>query len=278
MLRTGGQGKTTGDKRRGPSGAAPLTAPGILIMLICIAILQQARRSTRALPKGCERAMRIKLAHRRLPDYTRGEELFNMISHIVGGAFAILSLVLCVVRGARQGSAVTIVSGAVYGFCMLLMYSMSSIYHGLRPPLAKKVLQVLDHCAIYFMIAGTYTPILLVAVRPLYPALAWSAFGVEWGLTALAVTLTAIDLRQYRVFSMVCYIVMGWGVAAFFPQAARAMTETGFYLLLAGGVCYTAGAVLYGVGSKRRYFHCAFHVFVLAGSVLHFLAVYLYAL
>ncbi len=222
--------------------------------------------------------MRIKLAHRRLPDYTRGEELFNMISHIVGGGFAIVSLVLCVLRAARTGDAVAIVSGTVYSGCMLLMYSMSSIYHGLRAPLAKKVMQVLDHCAIYFMIAGTYTPILLSAVRPLYPALAWTAFGVEWGLTALAVTLTAIDLRQFREFSMVCYIVMGWGEAAFFPETVAAMTETGFYLLLSGGVCYTAGAVLYGIGAKRRYFHCAFHVFVLLGSVLHFLAVYLFAL
>ena len=222
--------------------------------------------------------MRIKLAHRRLPDYTRGEELLNMISHINEGGFTIVSLVLCVLSAARTGDAVAIVSGTVYSGCMLLMYSMSSIYHGLRAPLAKKVMQVLDHCAIYFMIAGTYTPILLSAVRPLYPALAWTAFGVEWGLTALAVTLTAIDLRQFRVFSMVCYIVMGWGVAAFFPETVAAMTETGFYLLLSGGVCYTAGAVLYGIGAKRRYFHCAFHVFVLLGSVLHFLAVYLFAL
>ena len=222
--------------------------------------------------------MRIKLAHRRLPDYTRGEELFNMISHIVGGGFAIVSLVLCVLRAARTGNAVAIVSGTVYSGCMLLMYSMSSIYHGLRAPLAKKVMQVLDHCAIYFMIAGTYTPILLSAVRPLYPTLAWTAFGVEWGLTALAVTLTAIDLRQFRVFSMVCYIVMGWGVAAFRPEACAAMTETGFRLLLSPGVCATGGAGLYGIGAKRRYFHCAFHVFVLLGSVLHFLAVYLFAL
>lgn len=222
--------------------------------------------------------MRIRLSDRLLPDYTRGEELFNMISHITGGAFALLTLVLCVVKSALAGSAVGVVASVVYGACMLLMYSMSSIYHGLHASLGKKVLQVLDHCAIYFMIAGTYTPILLCAIRPLYPALAWVAFGVEWGLTALAVTLTAIDLRQYRVFSMICYIVMGWGVAAFLPQTVHALTATGFYLLLAGGISYTAGAILYGIGSKRRYFHCAFHVFVLLGSVFHFVAVYLFAL
>lgn len=222
--------------------------------------------------------MRIRLSDRRLPDYTRGEELFNMISHIAGGALAVATLVLCVARSALAGSAVGVVCGAVYGACMLLMYSMSSIYHGLRPSLGKKVLQVLDHCAIYFMIAGTYTPILLCAIRPLYPALAWTAFGVEWGLTALAVTLTAIDLRQYRAFSMACYIVMGWAVAAFLPQTMQALTQTGFFLLLAGGISYTVGAILFGIGARRRYFHCAFHIFVLLGSLLHFLAIYLFAL
>ena len=123
--------------------------------------------------------MRIKLAHRRLPDYTRGEELFNMISHIVGGGFAIVSLVLCGLRAARTGDALAIVSGTVYSGCMLLMYSMSSIYHGLRAPLAKKVMQVLDHCTIYLLIAGTYTPIVLCAIRPAYPAWGWALFGVS---------------------------------------------------------------------------------------------------
>ena len=109
--------------------------------------------------------MRIRLSERKLPDYTRGEELFNMISHIAGGALAVTTLVLCVVKSVLAGRVAGIVSSAVYGGCMLLMYCMSSIYHGLRPSLGKKVLQVLDHCAIYFMIAGTYTPILLCAIR-----------------------------------------------------------------------------------------------------------------
>ena len=222
--------------------------------------------------------MRIKLADRPLPDYTRGEERFHMVSHIAGGAFAIAALVLCVIKSALSGSVYAIVSSAVYGFCMILLYCMSSVYHGLRPSLGKKVLQVLDHCAIYFMIAGTYTPILLCALRPLFPGLAWSLFGIQWGLTALAVTLTAIDLRQYRVFSMICYILMGWGILPFYAQTARAMEDTGFLLLIYGGILYTLGAILYGIGAKKRYFHSAFHLFVLFGSILHFLAIYLYAL
>ena len=222
--------------------------------------------------------MRIPLIERNLPSYTRGEEIFHMVSHIAGGAFAVLALVLCVVKAAIGGSAVAIVTSIVYGVTMIVLYCMSSIYHGLKPSLGKKVLQVLDHCSIYFMIAGTYTPILLIAMLPLYPVVAWIIFGAEWLLTALAVTLTAIDLKQYRVFSMICYILMGWGIMIVFPLAIQALTMGGFWLLLSGGLSYTLGAVLYGIGSKKRYFHAMFHVFVLLGSILHFLAIFLYVL
>lgn len=222
--------------------------------------------------------MRIPLTDRLLPNYTRAEEIFHMVSHIAGGVFAFVALLLCVIQSALGGDFTAIATSVVYGITMLVLYSMSSIYHGLKPSLGKKVLQILDHCSIYFMIAGAYTPILLVAMRPLYPVLAWSIFGVEWALTALAVTLTAIDLKQYRVFSMVCYILMGWGIMLFFPYAMRALTNGGFWLLLAGGISYTLGAVLYGIGSKKRWFHGMFHVFVLLGSILHFLAIFLYVL
>ena len=194
-------------------------------------------------------------------------------------AAAPLSLAASIVLVCLAPTTPTKIGSAVYLACSLILFGVSATYHRFYwAPRWETAWRRMDHSNIFLLIAGTYTPILLSAVRPLYPALAWTAFGVEWGLTALAVTLTAIDLRQFRVFSMVCYIVMGWGVAAFFPETVAAMTETGFYLLLSGGVCYTAGAVLYGIGAKRRYFHCAFHVFVLLGSVLHFLAVYLFAL
>lgn len=222
--------------------------------------------------------MRTPLVNRRLPDYTRGEEIFNMVSHIAGGAFAILAAIFCVVKAALGGGAWAIATSAVYGVTMIVLYCMSSIYHGLRPSLGKKVLQVLDHCSIYFMIAGTYTPILLVSMRPLYPELAWIVFGAEWALSALAVTLTAIDLRQYRIFSMFCYIFMGWAIIFVAPYAVRALSAAGFWLLLSGGLAYTLGAILYGIGSKRRWFHSMFHLFVLAGSILQFFAIFLYVL
>ncbi|MBO5401674.1 MAG: hemolysin III family protein [Clostridia bacterium] len=222
--------------------------------------------------------MRTKLRDRILPTYTKGEEIFNMVSHIVGGAFAVTALVLCVVVSALKGSVYGVVTSSVYGATMILLYCMSSIYHGLRPGIGKKVLQILDHCTIYLLIAGTYTPILLCAMRPVYPAIAWTVFGIEWGCAALAITLTAIDLKQYRVFSMICYIVMGWAIIFAIVPTLKVLTLTGFLYVLGGGILYTIGAVLYGLGKKRRYMHNAFHVFVIGGSVLQFLGIIFYAL
>ncbi len=221
---------------------------------------------------------RIKLSDRQLPNYTKGEEIMNMVTHIVGGALGIAALVLCIVRAALHRSGYGVVSAAIFGVSMVALYTMSSVYHGLLPGRSKKVMQVIDHCTIYFLIAGTYTPVALCAFRPVYPALGWGMFGAEWGLCALAATLTAIDLKRYNVFSMICYIGMGWGVILCLPQALAVLGRTGFGLLLAGGIAYTVGAVLYGLGVKRRWAHAVFHIFVVLGSLLHFLAIYLYIL
>ena len=222
--------------------------------------------------------MRTKLIDRILPTYTKGEEIFNMVSHIVGGAFAVFALVSCVLISALKGSVYGVVTSSVYGASMILLYCMSSIYHGLKPGIAKKVLQVLDHCTIYMLIAGTYTPILLCALRPVYPVIAWVVFGIEWGCAAVATTLTAIDLKQYRVFSMICYILMGWAIVFAIIPTIEVLTIPGFLYVLAGGIFYTIGAVLYGLGKKRRYMHNAFHVFVIAGSVFQFIGIAFYAL
>lgn len=221
---------------------------------------------------------RIKLRDRLLPDYTKGEEVMNTVTHIVGGGLAIAALILCVVRAAGNHNTYGVVGSAIYGAAMLGLYTMSSVYHGMRPGMAKKVLQVLDHCTIYFLIAGTYTPIVLSAIRPVYPAVGWGLFIFQWVLTAVAVTLTAIDLKKYNAFSMVCYIGMGWAVLPFMDKTLEVLTEPGFLLLLYGGIAYTVGAILYGIGSKKRWFHSVFHIFVVVGSLLQFLSVYLYAL
>lgn len=222
--------------------------------------------------------MRTKLKDRVLPTYTKGEERFNMISHIVGGAISVAALVLCIVRSALHHNGFGLAGSIVFGVSMILLYTMSSIYHGLHEGMAKKVLQVLDHCTIYVLIAGTYTPILLSAMRPIDPVASWVLLGVIWALAAVAITLTAIDLHKFRVFSMICYIGMGWTIIFKVKLLIEAIGWGGFWLILLGGVSYTAGAVLYGMGRTKRYMHSVFHLFVILGSVLHTIAILLYAL
>lgn len=221
---------------------------------------------------------RIKLKDRELPAYTKGEERFNMISHIVGGAIGVVALVLCVVVAALHGNGWGVVSGAIFGVTMILLYTMSSIYHGLREGMGKRVLQVIDHCTIYSLIAGTYTPILLSAMRPIDPVSSWILFAIVWSLAIVAIVLTAIDLKRYQAFSMICYIGIGWAIIFKIPLLVEAVGIDGFWLILAGGVSYTVGAVLYGLGKKHRYVHSVFHIFVLGGSILHLLAILFYVL
>lgn len=219
---------------------------------------------------------RTRLVDRKLPDYTKGEEIFNMVSHIVGGGLGIVALVLCVIVSALHKDAYAVVGSAIYGVSLIVLYTMSSVYHGLRPEMAKKVMQVVDHCTIYFLIAGTYTPILLTVIRRESAVTAWVLFGVVWGLAAIAAALTAIDLKKYEIFSMICYIGMGWSIIFAYKTAIAAIPFPGLMLLLAGGISYTVGAVLYGLGKKRKFMHSIFHLFVVAGSLLQFLCILFY--
>ena len=221
---------------------------------------------------------RLKLSERRLPDYTRGEEIMNMVTHIVGGGLGVIVLVSCILMAALNENVYGVIGSSIYGFAMVTLYCMSSIYHGMRPGTGKKVLQILDHCTIYVLIAGTYTVIALSALRPMFPALGWGMLCFQWGLAALAVTLTAIDLKKYNVFSMICYICMGWAILPFMSHARLALTDPGFWLLLSGGISYTVGAVLYGLGVKKRWMHSVFHIFVVLGSLLQYLSILLYGL
>ena len=221
---------------------------------------------------------RTKLSDRQLPDYTRGEEIMNMITHIVGGGLGIAVLTLCVIRAAMNANVYGIITSAIYGTTMIATFTISSVYHGLTANMGKKVMQVIDHCTIYFLIAGTYTVIVLSAIRPVYPVLGWGLFALEWSMAAIGVTLTAIDLKKYNVFSMICYIVMGWAVIPFARQTLNVLTMPGFLLLLFGGISYTIGAVLYGIGGKKKWMHSVFHIFVVLGAVLQFFSVLFYAI
>ena len=222
---------------------------------------------------------RTKLADRKLPDYTKGEEIFNMVSHIAGGALGIVALVVCVMKAAITSNVWGVVSSAIYGASLIMLYTMSSVYHGVRHEGAKKVLQILDHCTIYFLIAGTYTPILLCAVRRVDPVTAWGLFALVWGCAALATVFTAIDLKKYSVFSMICYLGMGWCIVFAVDPMLKSAELTGIiWLLLTGGISYTVGAILYGIGKKYRYMHSVFHLFVVLGSLLHFFFILFYIL
>ena len=221
---------------------------------------------------------RTKLADRLLPVYSPAEETMNMVTHIVGGVLGVLALILCLHRSAVHGNVSGVVASAVYGISMIALYTMSSIYHGLRPGFGKKVMQVIDHCTIYLLIAGSYTPVMVCALAPAYPQIGWGVLAGVWTLALLAATLTAIDLKAYRVFSMICYIGMGWCIVFFLPQLIQVMAPRGFALLLAGGICYTIGAVLYGLGKKLPWMHTIFHVCVVLGSLLQFLCIYVHVL
>ena len=221
---------------------------------------------------------RIKLKDRVLPTYTKGEEIFNMISHIIGGALGIAATTLCIIFSALHNNVYGIISCAIYGFSMILLYTMSSIYHGLRPNKAKKVFQILDHCSIFFLIAGTYTPYCLVTLREYNTALGWTLFGIVWGMAAIGIVLNSIDIKKYKILSMICYLVMGWCILVRAPLLPKLLGLPGFILLLSGGVAYTIGAIFYGFGKKKKYIHSVFHMFILLGSILQFFSILLYVI
>lgn len=223
---------------------------------------------------------RTKLADRVLPTYTRGEEIFNMVTHIVGGAIGVAALVLCIVRSALHHSGFGIASSIVYGISMILLYTMSSIYHGLSPKhdIAKKVFQIMDHCTIFVLIAGTYTPILLCSIMKASAVWAWVLFGIIWSVTALGITLNAIDIKAFEKFSMACYLVMGWCIIFKFNLVMQTMDPKGIILLVLGGVAYTIGTLFYGKQKTTKYMHSIWHLWILVGTLLHFLCIYLYVL
>ena len=207
------------------------------------------------------------------PDYTRGEEIFNMVTHIVGGGLGLVALLACVIVAAFHQNVMGIVSGTIYGFTVILLFTMSSIYHGLGIGMPKKVFRILDHCTIYILIAGTYTPIVLTQFRNVYPVDAWVMFGLLWGLAAIGVTFTAIDRKKFRYFALTCYLGMGWMAIFRITRLIEVLGAPFFILILIGGVLYTLGVVFYAAGKKKKYMHSVFHLFVNAASILHSVAI-----
>lgn len=183
---------------------------------------------------------RTKLKDRILPIYSKGEEIFNMTSHIVGAVLGIVATTLCVIFAAVHHNGYGVVSGAIYGVTMIILYTMSSIYHGLSPKkYSKKVFQVLDHCSIFLLIAGSYAPFALCSFREYNTALGWTIFGVIWAMAILGITLNSIDIKKFKIFSMICYLGMGWCIVFTANLLPKLLGNVGLGLLLAGGIAYS---------------------------------------
>lgn len=206
--------------------------------------------------------------------YTLGEEIANSISHGAGAALAVAGLVVLTVLAALRGSAWHVVGCTIFGATLVLLYTASTLYHAIPHPRAKAVLRVLDHSAIFLLIAGTYTPFTLVTLRGPW---GWALFGVVWGLAVLGIVLQAGLLRVHAAVSVLLYVGMGWAVVVAIKPLIAALAPGGLALLVIGGVAYTAGITFYG-WRRLPYHHAAWHGFVLAGSVLHYFAVLFYVI
>jgi len=202
-------------------------------------------------------------------------ERFNSISHVIGAAAALAGLVILVVAASRQGDPWKIVSFSIYGVTLLLLYAFSALYHSLRGKAAKDVFRKLDHQAIYLLIAGTYTPFTLVTLRG---AWGWSLFGVIWALAVLGIVVDSLPQKGPRILPVVIYPLMGWLVVMALKPLLQALPSAGFVLLLLGGLFYTGGVVFYALDKRVRHFHGIWHLFVLLGSISHYLTVLFYVL
>ncbi len=221
---------------------------------------------------------RTPLNERSLPNYTKGEEIANMVTHIVGGAFGVLILFITILTSAFKGNVWGVVGSFIYGISIIALYTVSSIYHGLKPCCGKKVMQIIDHCTIYLLIVGTYTPILLVAMRPEYPFTAWTVLVGEWLLAGVAAIFTAIDHNKYKKLSMAFYLLMGWLIVFALKPTFAVLGVEGVLWILSGGISYTIGAVIYGLGSKKPILHTVFHVFVVIGTLLQAIGILFYVI
>lgn len=206
--------------------------------------------------------------------YTLGEEIFSAITHGVGAALGIAALVTMVVRAAKLGDAYAVVAAAIFGASLVILYTMSTLYHALANEKAKKVFRIFDHATIFLLIAGTYTPYLLVTMRG---QVGWILFFVLWALTALGITFDSIMLDKFRKIEMLLYVGMGWCIIIASGTLIASLAKGGLALLLTGGIFYTVGIIFYAL-KKIRYMHSIWHFFVLAGSIFHYFSVYLYVL
>lgn len=201
--------------------------------------------------------------------YTLGEEIFNSVTHGIGGGLSIAGTVVLIVFAAIYSNAWGVVSSAIYGGSLIILYTMSTLYHAITNRRAKGFFRIMDHNTIFFLIAGTYTPITLV---PLRGAFGWVLFGVIWAAAVLGIVFNSIDLEKYRKPSVVCYVLMGWAVVFAIKPMLASVNKLSLLFLLIGGLFYTFGIIFY-VMKKKKYFHSIWHLFTIGGSVFHWFAI-----
>lgn len=201
--------------------------------------------------------------------YTLGEEIFNAVSHGAGGLLSIAGTVVLIVLCAVYSDAWSVISACVYGASLIILYTMSTLYHAITNEKAKKFFRVMDHNTIFFLIAGTYTPFTLVTLRG---KLGWILFGIVWGSALIGFILNSIDLEKFRKPSVVCYILMGWVIIIAVKPMLNSLPGLSLVFLLLGGIFYTVGVIFYSL-KKIKWFHSVWHLFTVAGSVLHYFSV-----
>lgn len=214
------------------------------------------------------------MAHISIPTYSKGEEIFNSVSHGIGAILSVAGLVLLTLKASTP---IATVSVSLYSAFLIILFTISCIYHALPPKtIGKKVLRVIDHCNVLNMVAGTYLPICLSLFGG---RLGWLLFGIVWALTIPAVALNAINVDKYKVLSAIHSIVLGWGIILLLTPLRVLCSNLGvFGFLVGGGALYTIGAILYALGSRKKWSHSIFHLFVLAGAILHWFFIYLYCI
>jgi len=215
-----------------------------------------------------------KKSAKREKHYTIGEEIASSITHGVGAVLSIAALVILVVLAAKKGDAWRIVSFSIYGASLILLYLASTLYHGIQHPGAKHVFQILDHSSIFLLIAGTYTPFLLVNLRGPW---GWTLFGIIWALAVVGIVFKAVFIGKWKKLSTLAYVAMGWLVVVALKPMLAVIPKPGLAWLAAGGLAYTGGVVFYAWKSVK-FMHMIWHLFVLAGSICHFFAILLYVL
>ncbi|WP_066047900.1 PAQR family membrane homeostasis protein TrhA [Robertmurraya korlensis] len=201
--------------------------------------------------------------------FTKGEEIANSITHGIGAILSITALVLLIVFSSLYGNVWHIVSFTLYGSTMVILYISSTLVHSFPQGRIKDLFEIFDHSSIYFFIAGTYTPFLFLLVKG---ALGWTLFGIVWGLAIGGTVFKAFYVKKFLFFSTALYVVMGWLIVFAYKPISNGMEPTGWYLLVIGGLLYTFGSVFY-VWRGFKFHHAIWHLFVIAGTILHFFSV-----